>query len=465
MYMSMRIPWDNSRTSIKGAISRVKPMADSYLDSVPTPSPPHPNKLFVETTTRCNLQCAMCVKQAAGSQINEVDMPMTTFQRLEPLLPGITTLILNGIGEPLLHPELEQMARLARRRMAPDACVGFQTNGLLMDRPRAVSLVTAGINRICISVDGANADTFRQIRGGEILGVQQAFDALAHAIKHHSLPNHPVQVGMEFVLSTTNMAELPQTLQWAARQGASFAIVTHMIAYKADDLDHVAYDQNTDAAVQFYRQMEQEARSKGIDINRYLEVRWKYHHSEEEQRIVDFVDDMLCQAASMDIFFHLRHLMDRNDQRADRLNDLFVEARRVAAEHGIDLLLPAAAPRADKRCDFMESGSMFVAANGDVHPCYFLWHRYTCHVAGWQKQVAPKVFGNVREEDPLTLWRNGEYSAFRNQVLAYDYPLCSNCSLAPCDYVEIEPFEQDCYTNTIPCCDCQWCLGVFHCMQ
>jgi len=407
----------------------------------------------------------MCVKQAAGSQICESDMPMATFQRLEPLLSGLNTLILNGIGEPLLHSELEQMVRLARRHMAPGTRVGFQTNGMLLDRPRAISLLEAGVNRICISVDGADAETFRQIRGGEILGVQRAFDALCHAKKHHSQPNLPVQVGVEFVLSTANMAELPRTLHWAGQKGASFAIVTHMIAYQADDLDMVAYDQNTDAAVEFYSQMQREATTRGIDINRYLEVRWKYHHSEEEQRIVDFVDDMLCQAASMDIFFHLRHLMDRNHERADHLNDLLAEARCVAEQSGIDLILPAAAPRAEKRCDFMESGSMFVAVNGDVHPCYFLWHRYICHVAGWRKQVAPRIFGNVLQEDPLSIWRNRAYSGFRDQVLAYDYPLCSNCSLAPCDYVEIEPFEQDCYTNTIPCCDCQWCLGVFHCMQ
>lgn len=407
----------------------------------------------------------MCVKQASGSQISEADMPLTTFRRLEPLFPGIRTLILNGIGEPLLHPELENMIRMARQQMPSEASVGFQTNGLLMDKVRAVSLVEAGMDRICISVDGVRADTFRKIRGEEIQGVQRAFEALSYAKKQQPRNHRSVNVGMEFVLSRDNMAELPKTLQWAARQGADFAIVTHMIAYKADDLEKVAYDQNTDEAVEFYRQMRLEAKSKGLDIDRYLEIRWKYHHSEEERRIIDYVDGKLRKAASEDVFFHLRHLMDRDDGTTDRLNEIFRQARRIAQDYGIDLQLPAVAPRADKQCDFMEAGSMFVAVNGDVHPCYFLWHRYICHVAGWQKQVAPRIFGNVKREDPLVIWRGGEYGAFRDQVLAYDYPLCSNCSLAPCDYVEIEPFEQDCYTNTIPCCDCQWCLGVFQCMQ
>ncbi len=443
----------------------MKASADQQHGGVSNKSPSRPQKLFVETTTRCNLRCTMCVKQADGCHIRDDDMSIATFERLKPLLPGARALILNGIGEPLLHPELEHMVRLARRYMPSDASVGFQTNGLLMDTARAVALVEAGVNRVCISVDGAEADTFRQIRGGEIQGVQRAFDALAHAKSRSPDLKQNVKVGVEFVVSTANMAELPKTLRWAAGQGVCFAIVTHMIAYQADDLDKVAYDQNTDAAVRFYRQMQAQAHSEGIDIDRYPAIRWKYHHNAAERRIIDFVDDKLRVAASRDIFFHLRRLMERNHQTADQLKQIFVEAQSVAQEYGMELLLPATAPQANKRCDFMESGSMFIAVNGDVHPCYFLWHRYTCHVAGWQKHVSPKIFGNVRQDDPLSIWRGADYTGFRDQVLTYDYPLCSNCSLAPCDYVEILPFEQDCYTNTIPCCDCQWCLGVFHCMQ
>ena len=76
----------------------------------------------------------------------------------------------------------------------------------------------------------------------------------------------------------------------------------------------------------------------------------------------------------------------------------------------------------------------------------------------------PKIFGNLSESDILEIWNSPEFRSFRETVLGYEYPLCSNCNVAPCDYIESEEFEQDCYTNTIPCCDCQWCLGVFQCM-
>jgi MoaA/NifB/PqqE/SkfB family radical SAM enzyme len=38
----------------------------SKAPTVPPTLRPHPSKLFVEVTTRCNLRCAMCVKESAG---------------------------------------------------------------------------------------------------------------------------------------------------------------------------------------------------------------------------------------------------------------------------------------------------------------------------------------------------------------------------------------------------------------
>jgi len=76
---------------------------------------PHPTKLFVEVTTRCNLRCAMCVKQSAGQGLAEGDMTEETFARLAPAFPHLEALVLNGIGEPLLNRRLERFVELARR--------------------------------------------------------------------------------------------------------------------------------------------------------------------------------------------------------------------------------------------------------------------------------------------------------------------------------------------------------------
>src|SRR5512144_408768 len=104
-------------------------MGHSSLPVLPASSAgllPRPSKLFVEVTTRCNLHCAMCVKEARGQRIEEGDLTPALFDRLAPAFPGIDALVLNGIGEPLLNPNLERFIELARRDMPATGWIGFQ---------------------------------------------------------------------------------------------------------------------------------------------------------------------------------------------------------------------------------------------------------------------------------------------------------------------------------------------------
>lgn len=56
---------------------------------------PYPAKLFVETTTRCDLQCPMCLKQRHDAEFLEGDISSDTFMVLMPALPTLEALVLN----------------------------------------------------------------------------------------------------------------------------------------------------------------------------------------------------------------------------------------------------------------------------------------------------------------------------------------------------------------------------------
>ncbi len=88
---------------------------------------PYPAKLFVELTTRCNLQCPMCLKQRHDAEFVEGDISADIFTALLPALPTLEALVLNGIGEPLLHPRLDDFIRIAKEKMDKDGWIGFQT--------------------------------------------------------------------------------------------------------------------------------------------------------------------------------------------------------------------------------------------------------------------------------------------------------------------------------------------------
>jgi len=423
-----------------------------------------PTKLFVETTTRCNLNCFMCVKQNRGSEVREGDFSLESFARLESALPYLETLILNGIGEPLLNPHLETFIRKAKKVMPSSGWVGFQSNGLLMSQQRALSLVDAGLDKVCISIDAIAPEQFRKLReGGEVDAVDIALSALKNAQRLCKRPE--VQVGIEFVAMHSNIRELPATLEWAASRGARFAIVTHVLPYDEQHAHEAVFCNISDQALALYNSWRRKAVKAGIDIQRYSEVRWKYARIPEEQAVVDLVEAMKAEAEQKEIMLDMKKLLQLEHQRLDEVTEIFAAAEAVAGKTGLELKLPEVALKEQRKCSFVEEGSAFVSWSGDISPCYFLWHRYECFASGWNQSVKPKVFGNLADHDILQIWNNLEFRTFREDVLAYDYPSCASCGLAPCDYVQTDEFQQDCHIRSVPCGSCLWCTGVFQCLR
>jgi len=423
----------------------------------------YPSRLFVETTTRCNLKCRMCVKQTDGNCIVEGDMSADIFATLEPAFPHIEALILNGIGEPLLHRGLEGFIRSARGLMSAGSWIGFQSNGLLLSEARARSVVEAGLDRICLSMDAVSPDTFSRIReGGEVADLEKALSNLHSARKGSG---SALQIGLEFVVMRENAHELPQVLRWAAAKGVSFAIVSHLLPYEKEHMDSVAYETNTDEALEFFKPWRERAQREGIDLHRYFRVIMNYLRTPYDQRVMDFVWEMHLDARSRDLFFNLKNLLERDEQWFEELSGIFAEAERVARETGIDLQLPAITPRSERKCDFVEKGSAFISWDGGVHNCYFLWHQFSCYSSKSKKYVQPRVFGKLGEKGIRDIWNDPEFSSYRQQVLRHEYPVCSNCSVVPCEYTYNEKFEQDCFASTVACGDCFWCMGLFRCLQ
>ena len=424
----------------------------------------HPTKLFVETTTRCNLSCVMCVKQAEGCGITEGDMAPSTFAALEPALPTAEALILNGVGEPLLHPGLEGFITRAKALMPAGSWVGFQSNGLLLDEARALSLLRAGLDKICLSLDAFSPDTYQRIReGGQLLSIERAFDAIAKA--KAALPENTFQLGIEFVVMPSNMQELPTVLPWAAAHGAAFAIVTHALPYAEAETTSVTYETCSAEAIELFRKWQAKAAAEDADIYRYPRIIWKYSKSAEELRVVGFVEHMKAEAEQSGIYLDLKKLFTLALAHMERTAHIFQEARQAADACGIDLKLPELLLKETRRCDFVEEGGMFVSWDGEIFPCYFLWHHYHCFASGWQQTVKPRSFGNLAEKSALDIWNTGTFHAFRENVIRYDYPYCASCSLAPCDYVQTDNFEQDCHINAEPCGSCLWCMGIFQCLR
>ena len=430
----------------------------------------YPTKMQVEVTTRCNMRCAMCVKAAPESDIPEADLRLDDFRKLGGALEHCEALVLNGIGEPLLHPDLPAMATFARERMPERGWIGFQTNGLLVTAPLADRLVAAGVDTFCISVDSLETEG----SGACELHGQNSVSRLGRALRvlreAGERQGRRVRLGVEFVLMADTARQLPDVVRWAAGQGAEFAVVSHMLAYDASMQDQSLFNPNTPRATALFEKWQARALEQGLDLHDQRGVAWKFAKSDKEKRLHELVMAFQDDARANGVWVHLPHLIEwdeRNRNGAEaRLAALFAEAELVAMEGGVDLRLPPLKAWDERHCHFVEDSVAFVTSTGDVSPCQFLWHKYACHMDGADKIVNPWTFGNLRDRTMGDIWTDGPYSEFRGQVLRYEYPYCSNCPFVPCDDIvgRTGDFDCDCLGATIPCGHCLWCMGGLQCL-
>lgn len=66
--------------------------------------------------------------------------------------------------------------------------------------------------------------------------------------------------------------------------------------------------------------------------------------------------------------------------------------------------------------------SLYIDAEGDVSPCVYL------NVPSSENKEKKRVFGNVRQEKILDIWKKGEFKKFRSALIeGQPDPVCKNC--------------------------------------
>jgi MoaA/NifB/PqqE/SkfB family radical SAM enzyme len=112
----------------------------------------HPILAHIIPMRRCNLSCAYC------NEYDDFSKPVPTetmYQRLDRLAELGTTIVTISGGEPLLHPELDQIIGRIRRQ---GMIAGMITNGYLLTAERIQRLNRAGLEHLQISIDNVMPD-------------------------------------------------------------------------------------------------------------------------------------------------------------------------------------------------------------------------------------------------------------------------------------------------------------------
>src|SRR5215813_12639272 len=135
-----------------------------------------PRLIFWEVTKGCNLRCIHC-RATATELMSPTDLPTSKALDIISQIAdfGNPILVLSG-GEPLYRHDIFKLAEYATSR---GLRVALATNGTMVTKDIAEKIKKAGVKRVSISLDGADAvthDTFRGIPG--------AFEAAIYGMKN-----------------------------------------------------------------------------------------------------------------------------------------------------------------------------------------------------------------------------------------------------------------------------------------
>ena len=168
----------------------------------------------VESAIACNLKCLMCPwKETRKSADNHGLMTPEVWEGIRPHLPEIRSIDFTGGGEPLLQPRLAEWIAEAK---SAGCETGILTNGLLLKKETAQKLIGAGLDWVCVSMDGADKEMYEEIRpGSDFKGVCRNLADLA-GLRIGRVP----KIMINFVLMSMNFHQAEEIIRLAARLGA-----------------------------------------------------------------------------------------------------------------------------------------------------------------------------------------------------------------------------------------------------
>ena len=185
-------------------------------------------RLQIEITTGCNLECVGCQRTIGMKDRSwrNTHMKLDRFAKVLANAPPADALILQGIGEPTLHPGLPAMIDLARDS-GKFGAISFNTNALVRKTDYYAKLRARGLGHISISVDSLEPETAEALRAGtDCARLERAIAELS--------PLFGGNITLSIVLSRRNAPELPALLKRLHQLGGRVIEIQPLIAYASE---------------------------------------------------------------------------------------------------------------------------------------------------------------------------------------------------------------------------------------
>ena len=366
-------------------------------------------KLYFEISSECNLNCAMCFR---NTWIDE-DTGMMDFSDYEKVLADkkamkdVHTVFLGGMGEPLIHPDVVRMVKLAS---GMGKNVELITNGTMLTESMASDLLDAGLYKLWISIDGFDPEIYEHIRRKSKFGM-----VMSNLIRFNELRSEKcssTKLGVTFVAQQSNVNQLLEMPAFVKEYDISDINISNVIP-------------NTPG-------LESEMLYSDVLDNLF----WLLDVQITDYRAYNF--------PAMDL------LRPGVEEAYETLKDI-VGNTRIPENRDL---------KTHPYCRFINEGNCFVRWDGSVTSCMGLLHSSYTYLLSQKRKIMHYSFGNIHDSQLSDIWNSKEYTDFRKKVLNFEFSPCVTCGGCELRDSNLE----DCLGNTEPVCGaCLWAYGVASC--
>jgi radical SAM protein with 4Fe4S-binding SPASM domain len=327
----------------------------------------YPAILSVEITTNCNLRCTMCALSGTGTRSSQSpgDIYDVVWQRVLQVGPKVGYININGWGENFSNPRFLDFLRDLDDLGVP---VCFTTNGTYITPDVASQLgELRNIDRITVSVDSPDPDTFKAIRGVRLDAVLRGLRSLVE--------NYPrlEDVIVCSVVMDRNLSGLRAFPALLASLGLRNYVLLGMVANGGAVMDDGVSIEAAAAVIEEIREI-CAARGMNFLVHPYLENRLSGHRS-----------------------------------------SLPAEATELLNRYSKKLPMPT------RQCS-SPWDHLFVNRNGLVLPC--------CNCSPWEHggEANDGILGDLRQNSFEEVWASDRVHRFQNRLRHGDLPaICRSC--------------------------------------
>ena len=183
-----------------------------------------PRSLYLEATNRCDSKCQTCIRTFETLE-PPADLTLERVQAIVAQFPILDRVVLHGIGEPLLNPQIFDIVAYLKTRVAS---VLFNSDAISLTPARIRRLIDSGLDEYRVSMDAATATTYRRLRGVDRF--ERVTGNLARLLaRQRELDRTTPRVSLWFTATRSNIEELPGFVQLAADLGVGEVYVQRLV--------------------------------------------------------------------------------------------------------------------------------------------------------------------------------------------------------------------------------------------